>query len=162
MVVLFVMFREDDNICPISSIKTRLKRFGSIKEKMQRKGIPQTMQAIERELNDIAGVRVICSFPQDVYMLAEALLKQDDIRLIQKKDYIKSPKPNGYRSLHLIVAVPVFLAMDFWASLEHQMHYKKDVPFTEEMEQELLACAEMSAALDERMDALRKKASETT
>ena len=144
---------------------------------MQRKGIPQTIEAIERELNDIAGVRVICSFPQDVYMLAEALLKQDDIRLIQKKDYIKSPKPNGYRSLHLIVAVPVFLAnerremkveiqlrtiaMDFWASLEHQMHYKKDAPFTEEMEQELLACAEMSAALDERMDALRKKASET-
>lgn len=169
-------FAHDRN--PISSIKTRLKRFGSIKEKMQRKGIPQTIEAIERELNDIAGVRVICSFPQDVYMLAEALLKQDDISLIQKKDYIKSPKPNGYRSLHLIVAIPVFLAnerremkveiqlrtiaMDFWASLEHQMHYKKDAPFTEEMEQELLACAEMSAALDERMDKLRKKASETT
>ncbi len=157
---------------PISSIKTRLKRFGSIKEKMQRKGIPQTMEAIERELNDIAGVRVICSFPQDVYMISEALLRQDDICLIQKKDYIANPKPNGYRSLHLIAAIPVFLAnerremkveiqlrtiaMDFWASLEHQMHYKKDAPFTEEMEQELLACAEMSAALDRRMDDLRK------
>ena len=115
--------------------------------------------------------------PPGCVYAGEALLKQDDIRLIQKKDYIKSPKPNGYRSLHLIVAIPVFLAnerremkveiqlrtiaMDFWASLEHQMHYKKAVPFTEEMEQELLACAEMSAALDERMDALRKKASET-
>ncbi len=158
---------------PISSIRTRLKRFGSIKDKMQRKGIVPTLEAIERELNDIAGVRIICSFPQDVYMLAEALLRQDDIRLIQKKDYIADPKPNGYRSLHLIVAIPVFLAnerremkveiqlrtiaMDFWASLEHQIHYKKDVPFTGDMEQELLACAEMSAALDRRMDDLRRK-----
>ena len=136
-----------------------------------------TVENIEACLNDVAGVRVVCAFPEDVRTLAKALLKQDDVELIEKKDYILNPKPNGYRSLHLIVAVPVFLAnerremkveiqlrtiaMDFWASLEHQMHYKKDVPFTEEMEQELLACAEMSAALDERMDALRKKASET-
>ena len=141
---------------------------------MQRRGIPQTIEAIERELNDIAGVRVICSFPQDVYMLAEALLKQDDIRLIQKKDYIKSPKPNGYRSLHLIVAIPVFLAnerremkveiqlrtiaMDFWASLEHQLRYKKNAHFTPEMEAELLKCAKMSADLDMRMDRLRRSA----
>ena len=162
---------------PISGIKTRLKKLPSIQEKMKRIGVPPTIDNIEAHLNDVAGVRVVCSFPEDVYMLSRALLSQDDITLITKKDYIANPKPNGYRSLHLIVAVPIFLAhekrimrveiqlrtiaMDFWASLEHQMHYKKDVPFTEEMEQELLACAEMSAALDERMDALRKKASET-
>jgi len=159
---------------PISSIKTRLKRLVSIKDKMEQRGLPHTLDAIEESINDIAGVRVICSFPEDVYTLAEAFLKQDDITLIQKKDYIANPKPNGYRSLHLIVAIPVFLAnekremkvevqlrtiaMDFWASLEHQMHYKKDVRFTDDMELELLECAKNSAALDLRMDNLRKKA----
>ena len=158
---------------PISSIKTRLKRVTSIKEKMLRRNFPMTLESIEQNLNDIAGIRVICSFPQDVYTLSESLLKQDDIRLIERKDYIAAPKPNGYRSLHLIVATPIYLAdgpremkvevqlrtiaMDFWASLEHQMHYKKDVHFTEDMERELLACAEMSAALDGRMDELRRK-----
>lgn len=161
---------------PISSIKSRLKRIPSIADKMQRRNLPFTIEAMERELNDIAGVRVICAFPQDVYMLSEAFLRQDDVHLIRKKDYIASPKANGYRSLHLIVSTPIFLAserremkvevqlrtiaMDFWASLEHQMHYKKDVPFTDEMEQELLACAEMSAKLDIRMDALRRRCAE--
>ncbi len=158
---------------PISSIKSRLKRVPSIIEKMQSRDLPLKLETLEREINDIAGVRVICAFPQDVYTLSEAFLRQDDIQLIRKKDYIASPKANGYRSLHLIVAIPIFLAserremkvevqlrtiaMDFWASLEHQMHYKKDVSFTEDMEQELLACAEMSAALDVRMDALRRR-----
>lgn len=120
----------------------------------------------------MAGVRVVCSFVDDVYLLADALLKQDDITLLEKKDYIANPKPNGYRSLHLIVTVPIFLehekrimqveiqlrtiAMDFWASLEHQLRYKKDFDFTEEMAKELQDCADLSAKLDARMDSLRE------
>ena len=132
---------------PINDIKTRLKNPMSIKDKLDRKHLSVTIDNIEKNLNDIAGVRVVCAFPDDVYMLADALLKQDDIKLIEKKDYIKNPKPNGYRSLHLIVSVPIFLAktkrqmkveiqlrtiaMDSWASLEHQLKYKKDFEFTE-------------------------------
>lgn len=159
---------------PINSIKTRLKSYPSIKEKLEREGIAATPEQIEKNLNDIAGVRVICSFLDDVYDIADALLKQDDIKLIRKKDYIKNPKPNGYRSLHLIIEVPIFLqhekhmvkveiqlrtiAQDFWASLEHQMQYKKNFRFTEEMANELLECATMSAILDERMEKLNKYA----
>ena len=157
---------------PINSIKTRLKSLPSIKEKLERRNLPYTLESIEENLNDIAGIRVICSFPEDVYALANSLLKQDDIILIEKKDYIKNPKPNGYRSLHIIVAIPIFLAhekrimraeiqlrtiaMDFWATLEHQLRYKKDVVFTEEMAEELYKCAEMSAELDLKMENLRK------
>lgn len=157
---------------PINSIKTRLKSPMSIREKMQRRGLPFTVDAIEAELHDVAGVRVVCSFPEDVYRLANALLKQDDITLLIMKDYIKDPKPNGYRSLHMIVTVPIFLAqekklikveiqlrtiaMDCWASLEHQLRYKKEFELTDAMTKELLACAEMSASLDARMDRLRK------
>ncbi len=156
---------------PISGIKSRLKQLPSIKEKLDKKGMPFNLESIENNLSDVAGIRVVCSFPDDVYMLADALLKQDDISLISKKDYIASPKSNGYRSLHLIVTVPIFLAhekrlmkveiqlrtiaMDFWASLEHQLRYKKDVEFTKEMADELLYCARLSAELDGRMDALR-------
>ena len=158
---------------PISSIKTRLKSFPSIREKLVRKGLEESVSAVEENLNDIAGVRVICPFPEDVYVLADALLKQDDVFLIEKKDYIKKPKPNGYRSHHMIVAIPIFLAhekrmmkveiqlrtiaMDCWASLEHQLRYKKETTFTEEMARELLTCAELSAELDNKMDNLRKK-----
>ena len=157
---------------PINSIKSRLKSFGSIREKLQREGIMATPDQIEKNLNDIAGVRVICSFLDDVYDIAEALLKQDDIKIIRVKDYIKNPKPNGYRSLHLIIEIPIFLqhekhmvkveiqlrtiAQDFWASLEHQMRYKKNFQFTEEMAKELLECATMSASLDERMESINK------
>ena len=160
---------------PINSIKTRLKTISSIKEKMERRSLPMTVEAIEENLNDIAGIRVICSFPEDVYTLANALLKQDDITLIEMKDYIKNPKANGYRSLHMIVSLPIFLAnekkimraeiqlrtiaMDFWATLEHQLRYKKDVEFTEEMAYELLCCAQMSAELDERMQTVKNKIS---
>ena len=163
---------------PISSIKTRLKSFDSIIEKLQRKELPMDdFDVIEQNLNDIAGVRVICSFPEDVYMLAEALLKQDDIRLLERKDYIASPKANGYRSLHLIVEVPIFLAqekrlmkvevqlrtiaMDFWASLEHQLKNKKELENTEELTRELLECAEVSAALDAKMEEIRKRIMDT-
>jgi putative GTP pyrophosphokinase len=157
---------------PISGIKSRLKRLDSIKEKLERRELPFTLEVIEEHIHDVAGVRVVCSFVDDVYLLADALLKQDDITLLEKKDYIANPKPNGYRSLHLIVTVPIFLehekkmmqveiqlrtiAMDFWASLEHQLRYKKDVEFTEYMAKELMDCANLSARLDARMDALRE------
>ena len=156
---------------PISSIKTRLKSPGSIIDKLRRRGLPMTLEAIEENLNDIAGIRVVCSFPEDVYRLADALLKQDDVTLLQRKDYIENPKENGYRSLHLIVAVPIFLvhekrimrveiqlrtiAMDCWASLEHQLRYKKEGDFTPDIAQELKECADISAELDRRMDGVK-------
>ena len=157
---------------PINSITTRLKSPKSIKEKMERLGCEPTVDNIEEKLNDVAGVRVICAFKDDVYALADALLKQDDVVLIETKDYIKNPKENGYRSLHMIVSIPIYLAhtkremkvevpirtiaMDSWASLEHQLVYKKDVELTEEMQAELDECANLSAALDEKMNNLRK------
>lgn len=156
---------------PISSIKTRMKTLPSIQEKMVRRNIPFTLEAMEQQLNDIAGVRVICAFPADVYRMVDSFLNQENTVLLQKKDYIAEPKPNGYRSLHLIVKVPVHLAagkrmtkveiqirtiaMDFWASLDHQLRYKQDVEFSEEMAAELYECAVLSAQLDNRMDALR-------
>ena len=158
---------------PINGIKSRLKRLDSIQEKLNRKQLPFDMQTIETNIHDVAGIRVVCAFVEDVYLLAEALLKQDDVTLVEKKDYIANPKPNGYRSLHLIVTVPIFLehekrvmqveiqlrtiAMDFWASLEHQLRYKKDFVFTEEMAQELRDCAQLSAQVDLRMDSLRER-----
>lgn len=156
---------------PINSIKSRLKSVPSIVEKLQRKDVDISLSSIEHYLNDVAGIRVVCSFVQDVYAIAKTLLTQDDITLIEKKDYIKHPKENGYRSLHLIVEVPIYLekekknirvevqlrtiAMDCWASLEHQLRYKKEHEFTIEMQNELLECAKLSVELDSRMDALR-------
>ena len=158
---------------PIESIKTRVKSMDGIIKKVRKKELPLTLEAIEENINDIAGVRVVCSFPEDIYLLADCLLRQDDIRLIEKKDYIQKPKESGYRSLHLIVAVPIFLqnekremkvevqlrtiAMDFWASLEHKVRYKKNVPpeEAEQLAQELSECAEVSAALDRRMQDIR-------
>ena len=161
---------------PISSIKSRMKSPASIREKLTRRGYDVTIENIEACLNDVAGVRVICAFPEDVRTIAKALLKQDDVELIEQKDYILNPKENGYRSLHLIVTVPIYLAhekrkmrvelqlrtiaMDFWASLEHQLRYKKDVVFTDEMAKELKFCAELSAELDRRMDHLRESVQE--
>ncbi len=163
---------------PIESIRTRLKSVDSIAEKLTRKGIslPLNVERIQEEIHDIAGVRVICSYPSDIYMLSEAFLRQDDILLVERKDYIQNPKPNGYRSLHLIVEVPIFLhnrkklmkvevqfrtiSMDWWASLEHKIRYKKDLGEANQahIEQELKECAEISAALDKRMEALQQQA----
>lgn len=156
---------------PINSIKCRLKSPESIQAKLEKLGCSLTLESIEANLDDIAGVRVTCPFIDDVYLVAEALLRQDDVTLIYAKDYIKNPKPNGYRSLHLIVIVPIFLpkekqyvkveiqlrtiAMDFWAALEHQLKYKKTYAFTEDMQKELYECAAESAKLDERMNVLR-------
>ena len=132
-----------------------------------------TLESIEKNITDIAGVRVICSFPADIYEVADSFLRQDDITLLERKDYIQNPKPSGYRSLHLIVQVPIFLqdekkpvtvevqfrtiAMDFWASLEHKMRYKKNIPenHVKYLQDELYDCARQSAELDNRMQNIR-------
>lgn len=163
---------------PVEAIKTRLKRPESIIRKMEKYGVPITADNIEATLNDVAGVRVICSFVSDIYSLADALLMQDDVTLIRKKDYIQQPKPNGYRSLHLIIEIPVFLhdhkrmmrvevqlrttAMDWWASAEHKIRYKKELS-TEvlaEIDQDLLDGARIGAELDEKMAMIQAKANE--
>ena len=157
---------------PIETIKSRLKSAESIIEKLHRKNIPFSAESIEANLTDIAGIRVICAFPEDIYLLSECLLEQDDITLVEKKDYIKNPKPNGYRSLHLIVETPIFqkkmmkvevqlrtIAMDFWASLEHRLYYKKGHD-DRELREELRLCAEISAALDLRMQGIRGRLEE--
>ena len=158
---------------PIASVSTRLKSTESTARKLIARGYPLTFESVEKNITDIAGIRVICSYIDDIYTIADALLKQDDIRLIARKDYIKNPKPNGYRSLHLIVSIPVFfaeqkkdvtvevqirtIAMDFWASLEHQIKYKKDIPGQEEVVGRLKDCADVIARTDEQMLELRKK-----
>ena len=158
---------------PIETIKTRLKSVESIGDKMTSLGLPLTVESIEQNLHDIAGVRAICGFPNDIYTLADAFLKQDDITLIEKKDYIANPKPNGYRSLHLIVEIPIFLhdekkkmkvevqfrtiSMDWWASLEHKIRYKKEVEIPSGVATELKECAEAAAILDNRMESIQKR-----
>lgn len=158
---------------PIESIQSRIKRPYSIAQKLRRKGLPVTVEAVSQQLNDVAGVRVICPFLNDIYEIARMLLQQDDIRLVAAKDYIRQPKPNGYRSLHLIVEVPVFfstqkklvrveiqirtVAMDFWASLEHHLHYKRSSPEVEAIAGELKACADIIAQTDLTMQRLRER-----
>ncbi len=158
---------------PIESIKTRLKSPRSIEEKLQRRGLPRTLSSIESGLNDVAGVRVICAFVDDIYLLADCLESQDDVKILKKKDYIKSPKPNGYRSLHLIVEIPIFLceekkfikvevqlrtiAMESWANLEHRLRYKKnlDDSIHEQTKDALLECANLSSMLDMKMQNIK-------
>lgn len=158
---------------PIESIKSRVKSLESLLKKIRKKNIPLTIASIEENIQDIAGVRVICSFQDDIYTLAECLLSQDDVILLEKKDYIKNPKPSGYRSLHLIIQTPIFLqegkrmvtvevqlrtiAMDFWASLEHKLRYKKNIPEEQSkfLAEEMSQCAEISASLDARMQNVR-------
>ena len=159
---------------PFESISCRIKSVPSIVEKLNRKGFDMSAESIEKNLNDVAGIRVICSFPDDIYILADRLCSQDDIRLIERKDYIKNPKPNGYRSLHLIVEIPIFLmdekklmrvevqfrtiAMDFWASLEHKLKYKKNIACdVEEISAELKTCADEISRLDNKMQQIHKK-----
>ena len=164
---------------PIEDIKSRVKSMESLIKKIRKKDIPLTLSSIEENIHDIAGVRVICSFPDDIYELAESFLRQDDITLIERKDYIKNPKESGYRSLHLIVQVPIFLqntkklvyvevqfrtiAMDFWASLEHKLQYKKNIPESQAkfLKDELYDCAQQSAALDNRMQNIRNVIAES-
>ena len=158
---------------PFESIKSRVKEPTSIIEKMHRRGYELSVENIEDKLNDVAGIRVICSFVEDIYYLASMLSAQDDLTVLQVKDYIKNPKENGYRSLHLIIQTPIFLsdqkknmrvevqfrtiAMDFWASLEHKLQYKKNIPESQAkfLKDELYDCAQQSAALDKRMQNIR-------
>lgn len=163
---------------PISSISTRLKRTSSIVEKLSSRGKSFSIENIESELNDVAGIRVICTYIDDIYTIAESFSKQDDIKLLERKDYIANPKPNGYRSLHLIVEVPVFfaeytkpmkvevqirtMAMDFWASLEHQLKYKQEIPDQHDIVRELTECAESIAANDMKMLEIRKRIEDMT
>lgn len=165
-------FAMQHNRNPFESIKCRLKKPMSIVGKMKKKGLDITIDNIVDNLTDIAGVRVICSFPEDIYAVSELLTKQDDIKVVQVKDYIRNPKSNGYRSLHLIVEVPIFLskqkkymkvevqfrtiAMDFWASLDHKLKYKKDnLKHPEIIAQELKKCADTITAMDYKMQEIR-------
>ena len=168
--ILNNVFKNNNERNPIENIKSRVKSMESIIDKMQRKGIPLTMNSMAKEIKDIAGVRVICPFISDVYQVANMLVNQQDVDLVTVKDYIKKPKENGYRSLHMIVMVDVYfsdhkdrvpieiqfrtIAMNFWASTEHQLRYKKDRVFTEEMQQELKKCADIMAEADDKMQNL--------
>lgn len=157
---------------PISTISSRIKEPMSIAEKLQRKGFAITLDNMISKIYDIAGIRVTCPFISDVYRVVSMLLAQDDITLIEMKDYIKEPKPSGYRSLHVIVKVAVYfsdekreipveiqvrtIAMDFWAALEHQLHYKKDYEMPKDIENELRSIAETITDTDRRMQKIAK------
>ena len=156
-----------NNRNPIESIKYRIKKPKSIAEKLARSGHPISLESVSQHLNDVAGVRVICSFIDDIYTISNMLTRQDDIKLIKVKDYIKTPKENGYRSYHMIIEIPVFfsdrkqhvrveiqirtIAMDFWASLEHRVRYKNDIPNAEEISARLKKCADVISATDIEM-----------
>lgn len=158
---------------PISTIKSRLKSNVSIINKVNKLNVDTTVESIKENIEDIAGVRVICNYLDDIYVIYKSLVGQDDIELIKVKDYISNPKPNGYRSLHLIVRVPVFfansvekvkvevqirtIAMDFWATLEHQMRYKKtELDSANHIIEDLTRCANIIANTDEKMQQIRK------
>jgi putative GTP pyrophosphokinase len=158
---------------PIEHVNPRLKSPASITAKARRLGCPLTFDDLRARIRDIAGVRIVCSFVSDVYTVADMLTRQPDINLVQTKDYIAQPKANGYRSLHLIVEIPVFLsdqvvavpvevqlrtvAMDFWASLEHKIYYKHDPDIPGALRDELAAAAEDAARLDKRMERLHQE-----
>lgn len=163
---------------PIEMVKSRVKKPLSIVEKLQRRGLPITMESMMENLDDVAGIRVICSFLDDIYAVADMLTRQDDVHIIAIKDYIRHPKDNGYRSYHMIVEIPVFfsdrkkwmrvevqirtIAMDFWASLDHQLKYKKDLEDEDaaEIGQELRNCAEIIAETDWKMLEVRQRIEE--
>ena len=164
---------------PIHHMEWRLKSPHSVVEKMKRRNLPVDVSSIKGNIEDIAGIRVICHYIKDIYRISDLLLRQDDIHLLKVKDYIKNPKESGYRSLHLIVQVPIFLqntkklvyvevqfrtiAMDFWASLEHKLQYKKNIPESQAkfLKDELYDCAQQSAALDKRMQNIRNVIAES-
>ena len=158
---------------PIEHIKTRIKTPESIVKKLRRYGYEISIENMVKYINDIAGVRLICSFTSDIYRLAEMIGNQSDLKVLSIKDYIKNPKESGYKSYHMLVSVPIFLsdsvvdtkveiqirtiAMDFWASLEHKMRYKKNIPenHVKYLQDELYDCARQSAELDNRMQNIR-------
>lgn len=159
---------------PIEMIKSRVKKPKSIVEKLQRRGFEISLESMEKNLDDVAGIRIICSFLDDIYEVADMLIRQDDVKVIAVKDYIQNPKPNGYRSYHMIIEIPVFfsdskkpirvevqirtIAMDFWASLDHQLKYKKSfIDDNGEISEELKQCVEVIAGTDVKMLEIRKK-----
>ena len=172
--------------CAIREVKTKLEVLNdelsvknqrnpkSIVEKLQRRGFEISLESMEKNLDDVAGIRIICSFLDDIYEVADMLIRQDDVKVIAVKDYIQNPKPNGYRSYHMIIEIPVFfsdskkpirvevqirtIAMDFWASLDHQLKYKKSfIDDNGEISEELKQCAEVIAGTDVKMLEIRKK-----
>ena len=169
--VLNKEFQANELRNPIETIKTRIKSPASIMEKLERKGFELSVQSIKDNLDDVAGIRVICSFVDDIYKVADMLTNQDDIKILSKKDYIRNPKKNGYRSLHLVVEIPIFLsnekkpmrvevqirtiAMDFWASLEHEIHKKFSNSNVEAVKQ-LTECADVIYETDMKMLKIRK------
>ncbi|MEG0391869.1 MAG: GTP pyrophosphokinase family protein [Anaerovoracaceae bacterium] len=164
-------FQVKNDYNPIHHMVSRVKSIQSTFEKVSRKGLEMTVESM-KSLTDIAGIRVICNYIDDIYRISELLLRQDDIELLRKKDYIANPKESGYRSLHLVILVPVFLAertekvpveiqirtiaMDTWASLEHELKYKRDGELDQASIQELRYCAGAMADIDERMQRIHK------
>ena len=158
---------------PIEHIKSRIKTSESIVKKLRRYGYESTIENMVKYINDIAGIRVICSFTSDIYRIADMLRSQSDVRVISVKDYIRHPKESGYKSYHMLVTVPVYLsdrivdvkveiqirtvAMDFWASLEHKINYKFEGKAPEHIRRELVECAKMVSQLDARMLALNEE-----
>ncbi|OEG61844.1 putative GTP pyrophosphokinase [Halanaerobium saccharolyticum] len=158
---------------PIEHIKTRVKKPDSIIEKLERKGYEVNIENAKTKINDIAGIRIICSFTDDIYKILEMIKSQDDIEVLKVKDYIKNPKENGYRSLHLLIQLPIFLssqarmtkveiqtrtiAMDFWASLEHKIYYKYKNDAPDEIPEKLKESAEMIKKLDQQMLDIKKE-----
>ncbi|MCI8949063.1 MAG: GTP pyrophosphokinase family protein [Lachnospiraceae bacterium] len=158
---------------PIEMIKSRVKRPASIIEKLKHRNLPVSLESVVNNLDDVAGIRVICSFVDDIYEVADMLIRQDDVRVIAIKDYIKNPKINGYRSYHMIIEVPVFfsdqkkfmrvevqirtIAMDFWASLDHQLKYKRELIDGSDISAELKKCADVISQTDEKMLEIRKR-----
>ncbi len=158
---------------PIEHIKSRIKTSDRIVKKLKKHGYESTIENMVRYVNDIAGVRIICSFTTDVYRIAQMLERQRDLNIIDVKDYIQYPKSSGYKSYHMIVSVPIYLserrveakveiqirtvAMDFWASLEHKINYKFDVNVPDYIQEELFACAKMVSELDEKMLSLNEE-----
>ena len=158
---------------PIEFIESRLKKPSSIARKLQKLGHEVTVENMRRHLSDIAGIRVLCAYIDDIYEIARMLAQQKDIKIVTVKDYIKQPKDNGYRSYHMIVEIPVYfsdevrpvrceiqirtIAMDFWATLDHDMQYKKQVEDAEQIMQELKECADEIHQIDEKMMRLRER-----
>lgn len=166
-------FKQAHQYNPIEHITSRVKSPQSIAKKMRHNGREMTVENVVKYINDIAGIRIICSFTSDIYRIADLIAKQSDITVLKVKDYIVNPKPNGYTSYHMIVSVPIFLsdevidtkveiqirtiAMDFWASLEHKIHYKFEGNAPDHIRDELIECARMSSQLDERMLSLNRE-----
>ncbi|MCI7790248.1 MAG: GTP pyrophosphokinase family protein [Lachnospiraceae bacterium] len=158
---------------PIEHVKSRLKTSESIVKKLKRNGYESTIENMVKYVNDIAGIRIICSFTTDIYRIAEMIANQSDIKVLSVKDYIKKTKPSGYKSYHMIVSIPIYLsdriidakveiqirtvAMDFWASLEHKINYKFEGNAPEHIKDELYACAQMVSALDAKMLSLNEE-----